>query len=367
MAAMENNLEEIRQEIDAIDAQMAALFERRMEQARRVAEFKKAHGLGISDPAREEALVLRNAERVSDGDIREYYINFEKKVIGLSCDWQHRLMHGMKVAYSGVPGAFAYIAASRLFPGAELVACPDFAQAYASCEAGETDAAVLPFENSFSGEVSTVTDLMFSGSLSVNRVIEVEVEQNLLGLPGTGKSQIRKVYSHPQALSQCAEYLRKNGYEAREFANTALAARKVAEKQDPACAAIGTAEAAQLYGLEVLEARINTSRTNTTRFAAFSRIAHLDRDDKGKMGKHFILMFTVKNEAGALAQTLNIIGAHNYNMYNLHSRPMKELLWNYYFFVELDGDIATEEGRSMLRELAPLCDRLKLVGSFHTR
>lgn len=364
---MENSLEEIRKEIDAIDVQMAALFEQRMAQARRVAEFKKAHGLGISDPAREEALIRRNAERVSDGDLREYYVNFEKEVIRLSRDWQHRLMRGMKVAYSGVPGAFAYIAASRLYPGAELLSYPDFAQAYASCEAGESDVVVLPFENSFSGEVSTVTDLMFSGSLSVNQVIEVEVEQNLLGLPGTDKSQIRRVYSHPQALSQCAEYLQHRGYEAREFANTALAAKKVAEKQDPACAAIGTAEAAALYGLEVLEARINTSRTNTTRFAAFSRILHLDRDNKGKMGKHFILMFTVKNEAGALAQTLNIIGAHNYNMYNLHSRPMKELLWNYYFFVELDGDIATEEGSSMLRELAPLCDRLKLVGSFYTR
>ena len=197
---MENNLEDIRKEINAIDAQMAELFERRMEQARRVAGFKRAHGIGISDPAREEALIRRNAEQVSDRDIREYYINFEKEVIRLSRDWQCRLMSGMKVAYSGVPGAFAYIAASRLFPGAELVSFPDFAQAYASCEEGRTDAVVLPFENSFSGEVSTVTDLMFSGSLSVNRVIEVEVEQNLLGLPGTAKSQIRKVYSHPQAL-----------------------------------------------------------------------------------------------------------------------------------------------------------------------
>lgn len=92
----------------------------------------------------------------------------------------------------------------------------------------------------------------------------------------------------------------------------------------------------------------------------------LDKENKRKMDKHFILMYTVKNEAGALAQTLNIIGAHNFNMYNLHSRPMKELLWNYYFFVELDGDVATEEGSSLLRELAPLCDRLKLVGSFYT-
>ncbi|MBQ9660972.1 MAG: chorismate mutase [Bacteroidales bacterium] len=364
---MENNLEEIRREIDGVDARMAALFEQRMDLVRRVTEYKKAHGLGISDPSREEALVRRNAEMVADRAIREYYVNFEKQVIAQSRDWQRRLLSGMKIAYSGVPGAFAYIAARRLFPGAELVSFPDFARAYASCEAGETDVVVLPFENSFAGEVSTVTDLMFSGSLYVNQVVEVEAEQNLLGLPGADKSRITKVYSHPQALSQCAEYLQRHGFEAKEFANTALAAKRVAEKQDPTRAAIGTAEAAELYGLEILEARINTSRTNTTRFAAFSRVLNLDTENKRKMGKHFILMYTVKNEAGALAQTLNIIGTHNYNMYNLHSRPMKELLWNYYFFVELDGDIATEEGSSMLRELAPLCDRLKLVGSFYTR
>ncbi len=360
-----DNLEDIRKEIDAIDAQMADLFVRRMEQVRRVTAYKQTHGLVISDPAREEAVIRQGAERVRDRDIREYYVNFEKQVIRLSRDFQQRLMSGMRVAYSGVPGAFAYIAALRMFPGAELVPYPDFAQAYRACESGEADVAVLPFENSSAGEVSSVTDLMFSGSLYVNQVIEVEAEQNLLGLPGADKSQIRKVYSHPQALAQCAEYIRRHNLEAKEFTNTALAAKRVAEKQDATRAAIGTAEAATLYGLEVLEPRINTNRTNTTRFAAFSRMLRLDTEAKRKMGKHFILMYTVKNEAGALAQTLNIIGAHNFNMCNLHSRPMKELLWNYYFFVELDGDVATDEGDSLLRELAPLCDHLKLVGSFY--
>ena len=364
---MENDLDAIRKEIDAVDAQMTDLFVRRMEQVRRITEYKKSRGLCISDPAREEAVIHRGASRVEDRDIREYYVNFQKQVIRLSRDWQQRLMSGMKVSYCGVPGAFAYIAARRMFPGAELVSYPDFEAAYRSCERGESDAVVLPFENSFAGEVSTVTDLMFSGTLYVNQVMEVEVEQNLLGLPGADKSQVRKVYSHPQALAQCADFIQRNNLEAREFSNTALAAKRVAEKQDPTRAAIGTVEAAEIYGLEVLEPRINTSRTNSTRFAAFSRVLNLDKVNKRKMGKRFILMYTVRNEAGALAQTLNIIGAHNYNMYNLHSRPMKELLWNYYFFVELDGDIATEEGSSMLRELGPLCDRLKLVGSFYTR
>ena len=359
------DLETIRKEIDTIDAQMAALFEARMEQCRKVAEYKMAHGLVISDPGREDLVVRRNAALVKDRDIREYYVNFEREVIALSRDWQDRLMNGLRVAYSGVPGSFAYMAAKQMFPGARLVAFPSFEQAYGSCERGDTDVVVLPFENSFAGEVATVTDLMFSGSLYVNQAVGVGVDQNLLGLPGTQISQIRKVYSHPQALSQCADFLERNGMRPMEYSNTALAAQWVAENGDPSCAAIGTAEAAELYGLEILVPRINTSRNNTTRFAAFSRMLRLDTTNKRKMGKHFILMYTVKNEAGALAQTLNIIGAHNFNMYNLHSRPMKELPWNYYFFVELDGDVATEEGQSLLQELGPLCDRLKLVGSFY--
>ena len=361
-----DELKDIRKKIDGIDAQLAGLFEQRMECAREIAAYKAAHGLSVLDPAREEETVRQGSMRVLDRDIREYYVRFEQNVISLSRDWQQRLMNGVKVAYSGVPGAFAHIAVLRAFPGAQPVAYPDFAAAYRACEAGECDVAVLPFENSSAGEVAAVTDLMFSGSLYVNQVIEIEAEQNLLGLPGADKSKVRTVYSHPQALYQCAEYLEEHALEAREYSNTALAAQAVSEKGDPTCAAIGAAEAAALYGLEVLEARINTTRTNTTRFAAFTRMLRLDTEGKRKMGKHFILMYTVKNEAGSLAQTLNIIGAHNYNMCNLRSRPMKELLWNYYFFVELDGDVATEEGESMLRELAPLCDRLKLVGSFYT-
>ena len=101
------NLEEIRKEIDVVDAQLAPLFERRMELIRRIAAYKKAHGLAVSDPAREQNVVLRGAERVKDRDIREYYVSFQQELIALSRDWQRRLNTGLRVAYSGVPGAFA--------------------------------------------------------------------------------------------------------------------------------------------------------------------------------------------------------------------------------------------------------------------
>ena len=358
-----DNLEEIRKRINSLDAQMTSLFEERMLQCRQVALFKREHGLSITDSAREAEVIAKNSILVKDDEIREYYAHFQKDLMDTSKAYQSRIMEGIRVAYCGVPGAFAHIAAKQMFPEAELVPFNNFEEAYKSCENNITDCAVLPIENSFAGDVAGVMDLMFSGSLYVNQVVEIAAVQNLLGCEGTTRESIKEVVSHPQAISQCAAFIRKNGYRVNEFPNTAMAARYVAEKKDPSIAAIASLESAELFGLNVIEPHINSSSTNTTRFAAFSRSRCSDKS-KAKMGRHFILTFTVKNEAGALAKTLNIIGAHGFNMCSLKSRPMKELMWNYYFYMELDGDVQTEDGQDMLHALGSVCDRLKLVGSF---
>lgn len=357
------NLDEIRKGINAIDTQMAKLFEQRMELSREVFGFKKEKGLPINDPVREADVIARTSQLIEDDEIKEYFIRFQQGMMDLSKDYQSRLMRGMKVSYCGVPGAFASIAAARMFPEAEFVPFPDFEGAYNACSEGLCDAAVLPFENSFAGEVSAVTDLMFSGNLYVNQVMEIEVLQNLVACEGASLEGIKEVVSHPQAISQCSRYLKEKGYIVHEYPNTAAAAKMVAARNDPSVAAIASAEAAELYGLKLIDRNINSSTANTTRFAAFSRVLNSEKSRK-KTGRHFILMFTVKNEAGSLAKTLNIIGAHNYNMSNLRSRPMKGLMWNYYFFIELEGNLNSEEGRSMMIELGTLCDRLKIVGVF---
>lgn len=358
-----DGLKDIRRRIGELDARMAELFELRMQACREVADYKMRRGMAVRDPEREAELVRKNSALVGDDVIREYYVNFEKDLMALSRGYQERLMNGMKVAYSGVPGAFASIAAAKMFPSATLVPCMDFEQAYNACSSGEADVAVLPLENSSAGEVGVVTDLMFSGDLFVNQVLELEAAQNLLGCEGATPETVKEVVSHQQALSQCAAYIHERKYLTREYPNTALAARMVAERNDPAVAAIASLESAEIYGLKVIEKNINTSGVNTTRFAAFSRVLSTG-GDKRRMGKHFILTFTVKNEAGSLAKMLNIIGSHGYNMCSLRSRPMKGLKWTYYFYIELDGNVYTDEGRSMLAELGPLCERFKLAASF---
>lgn len=357
-----NLLLEARKIINEVDSEMAELFVKRMKAVEMVAEHKKKYGLPILDEAREALVLRKGSERVKDDALREYYVNFIQNNMAISRSYQQRLLEGMRVAYSGTEGAFAHIATRKLFPGSVYVPFGDFPSAYAAVESGDCDAVVLPIENSYNGEVGQVMDLMFSGNLFVNSMYELAVSQDLLTVPGAVKSDIKTVVSHPQALGQCAEYIRRNGWETLEYNNTALAAKYVAEKGDKSVAAIASAEASDIFGLDVMEKNINESRTNTTRFAAFTRSKNTSGESA--MGEHFILVFTVKNEAGALAKAIDVIGRCGFNMRTLRSRPMKELLWQYYFYVEAEGNVSGAAGEIMMRELSMYCDRLKLVGTY---
>ena len=359
---MKNMLEEARKIINEVDSEMAELFVKRMRAAEMVYEHKKKFGLPILDQARENVVIEKNAERIEDETLKGYYIDFIKSVMAVSRAYQYRMQDGLRVAYSGVEGAFAHIAAGRIFPEGNRISCTDFKAAYDSVVSGENDLAVLPIENSYAGEVGQTIDLIFSGTLFINGIYELPIQQNLLGIPGTKAGDIRKVISHPQALSQCHDYIEGRKLAAEESNNTALAAKSVAEAGDKSLGAIASIETAQLYGLEVLEASINKSSENTTRFAVLSRVrAH------SPALSNSVIMFTVKHEAGSLAGAISIIGKYGYNMTALRSRPMKKDSWQYYFYIEVDGSMDTAEGQQMLEELSKVCDKLKVAGTFASR
>ena len=359
---MENKLTQARKAINEIDKKMAKLFVERMKAAELVAEHKKEHGLNVLDPVREAELIRANSELIEDETYREYYVNFQKNTMALSRAYQTRLLEGMRVAYSGTEGAYAHIAASKLFPTAKKVAFGSFDAAYDAVSNGECDVAVLPIENTYNGDVGQVADLMFSGSLYVNNVTELAISHDLLAPKGVTLADIKTVMSHPQALGQCHEYIIKHGFEEIEFSNTALAAKHVADLKDGKTAAIASAEAAEIFGLEVLDTNVNASRSNTTRFAVLSRSSH--KQNANDMRVRTILFFTVKNKAGALSKAVEVIAKHGFNMGVLRSRPMKELMWQYYFYVEVEGNLDSENGKNMMEELKNHCDRLKSVGTY---
>lgn len=358
-----SELNDVRLKINKIDQEMAKLFEERMACSLEVANYKKKHGLPILDSSRENEVISKNLAFIENNEYKEYYVNFLKSTMDISKKYQSKVIEGMKVAYSGVSGAFAHIACMKMFPNACYISYCGFDDAYKAVENGECDVCVLPLENSYAGEVGVVSDLMFSGSLYVNQVIEMEVSHNLLVKKGTKLEDVKTVLSHEQALSQCSNFIRKYDFLEKSVSNTAVAAKMVASSDDKTIAAIASNETAQIYGLEIIVNNINSASNNTTRFGAFSRCQALNMSKK-KMGEHFILMFTVKNEAGSLAKTLNIIGSYGFNMRSLRSRPMKELMWNYYFYCELEGDFASGECKDMLRALGVFCDKLKLVGTY---
>lgn len=354
------DLDKARRQINEIDAAMAELFEQRMDAVRQVSDYKKEHGIPVEDTVREEHIIRKNAALIQNEEYRSHYVNFLRSTIDVSKDMQRRLQDGMRVAYSGVEGAFANIVAERIFPDAVTVPHGDFAEAYQAVVNGDCDCVLLPVENSFNGDVGKVLDLAFFGNLYVTGMYEAEIVQNLLGVPGATVQDVRSVISHPQALGQCAEFIKQNGFNTVEAVNTAVAVKQVAEIGRPDIAAIGSIEAGQKFGLVKLEGHINTGAQNTTRFAVFSRA----RRQPNPKDTRFLMLFTVSNAAGALGRAVSVIGEHGFNLLALKSRPTKEIIWDYYFYAEGEGDLSSEQGKAMLANLKSCCSDVKVLGSF---
>lgn len=262
----------------------------------------------------------------------------------------------LKIAYAGAPGAYAEVAAKQIFVGCDALPQTDFAAAYNAAADG-CDAAVLPLENSYAGDIAHVIDLAFSGSLNITGIYEMEISHCLLGVRGARLSDITDVVSHQQALWQSAGFISRHGMTPHESSNTAVAAENAAREGKKNVGVIAGKYAAEIYGLEILAENISESVTNTTRFAVFSK-------DKPVGREHFIIFFTVKNEAGSLSRAVSVISKYGFNLRALKSRPTKECNWEYYFYVEGDGDINGGAGRDMVKELTALCLNIKVAGTY---
>lgn len=354
-----DKLTEARQIINEVDQQVAKLFERRMEAVKMVAEYKIEKGLPIFDSSREAEVLKKNSAYIENDELVDYYLTFQQNMMDVSKSYQKKLVEGMTVGYSGIEGAYAQIAASKIFPHSKLKSYKDFEHAYNAVVNDEVNVAVLPIENSTAGEVGQVVDLMYAGNLYVNGVYDLHITHNLMALPSTDLSKIKKVVSHPQALDQCGPYLREHGYEIISCSNTAIAAKMVADGNDETMAAIASKETAQLYGLKILQEKINTEDNNTTRFAVLSKTMNKTSYS------HSVVIFAVKNEAGTLAKALNIIAHHGYSLRCIKSRAETNHKWEYYFYIEVEGNLQHKRGQYMLDELSEVCSVLKLVGTFN--
>ena len=252
---------------------------------------------------------------------------------------------------------FAHIALRALFPHAEAVSYPTWDEVFDAVERGDAATGVVPFENSHAGDVSAVLDLCYNHpALWVVDVYDLPISQNLLVLPGTQLARSHRVQP-PAGHRPERDLLKQFRLPATAMANTAMAAKFVAESGDATKAAIASVETAALYGLEVLVPSINTDGDNTTRFIVLSR-------EKPTAGNRFSLLFTVDNKPGKLAEVIQIIGASGFNMESIKSRPMPHVPFEYYFYVELVGDPTADETAALLRELDHTCRTVRLLGVY---
>lgn len=269
----------------------------------------------------------------------------------------------MRIGYQGEAYSYSFRAANELFPGAEHVGQHTFVAAFAALEAGDVDRLVLPVENSTTGSVLPVLDRLPGnaehGPISIVAEHLVEVRHALMGLPGTAVDQVKAVMSHPEALAQVEEHLLVLAVEELPTHDTAGAVREVAERRDPAVAALAPPEAAEPHGLEILQAEVMDRAHNTTRFVVLAPgEAQVDlQDDKTTV------MFLTEHRPGALALALTELGLRGANLTRIESRPANEA-WSYRFFVDFVHPPGPDGLAAVIDPPPATLAALKVLGSY---
>ena len=264
------------------------------------------------------------------------------------------------VAYQGEPGAYSQEAIYQHFgPGVETLACQSFDEIFRAVETSGAKAGLLPVENSQAGSINQAFDLLLDHDLRVIGEVKLRVRHCLLAPPGTPAAEIRRVRSHPQALAQCERYIRNRGWQALPAYDTAGSARELAEAPEPGTAAIASALAGQTYGLEVLDAGIEDSPDNTTRFFLLGR----EEPPPGKYNKTS-LVFATLHTPGALHNVLGELASRGINLTKIESRPRRNRPWHYVFYVDLEGHWQDAAVHRALIGLLARTAFVKLLGSY---
>jgi prephenate dehydratase len=266
----------------------------------------------------------------------------------------------VRVAYQGEPGAFSEAAARQVSGDAQLLPCKSFEDVFQSVEAGPASYGVLPIENSTGGSIHRNFDLLLSNHLPIVGEVELPVVHSLLALPGTSLEQIRRVYSHPQALAQCEQFLRTlRGVEIIATYDTAGSAKLIADEHLTDAAAIASARAGEVFGLATLRAAIQDFEHNVTRFLVIGR-RPLTADPPDKT----TIVFSLSNEPGALFKALSVFALRGIDLTKLESRPIPGRRWEYLFYADLSAardDLPCARALAHLAEFAPL---LRILGSY---
>ena len=369
-------LEDYRVAIDKIDREITQLLEKRMNVAKAISKYKMENNMQIFHPDREKMVIEKNKGYLENKEYEELVESFYDNLMYLSRLVQQKEIYtenkiytkpyknnreNLVVGYQGVPGSFGNEAMLKYFKNIkEAKSYEKFEEVFKAVESGEIEYGILPVENSSTGGIGTVEDLLKEYNLYIVGEECIKISQNLVGIKGATVDDIKEVYSHPQGFEQSTKFFDKHkNYNLIPYSNTAISAKLVSDLKDKSKAAIASERAAKLYDLKIIKKDVNDLKNNYTRFIVIGRDLECDETcDKVS------ILFSVEDTIGGLYNLIRDIKEFGLNMSKIESRPNRNNPWNYIFFVDFDGNLFDENIKQAVNVIARNSKYFKLLGCY---
>ena len=379
---MNNQLEQLRGQIDQIDDKIIALFKERMQVSDKIALVKKEYDMPTLAPGRERAVLARVAEEAGE-EFADYTESLFRTIMAASRSYQN-IRSGKKsavyesvkealentpklfpqramVACQGIEGAYSQIACDSIFKSPSIMYFKSFDNVFKAVESGMCQYGILPIENSTAGSVNTIYDLMLRHNFSIVRSARLKVSHNLLAKYGTKLSDVKEIFSHEQAINQCAAFLAgMKGVKVTVVENTAVAAKMVAESGDPGVAALSSRFCAEHYGLQTLQANVQDQDNNYTRFICISKKPEIypgaDRTS---------FMMIISHKPGSLYNVLSKFYALGINLRKLESRPLPDREFEFMFYFDIESSVYAPEMEKLFLDLESESEEFRYLGTYN--
>ena len=379
------DLSECRKEIDKIDKELVELFERRMNVAIKVAEYKIENNIPILNSAREAEVVEKNVSRLNNKEYSKLTEKFFTNLMELSRSLQGNMfnsnednnrelieenisnnenkrdLENIKIGYQGVKGSFSEEAMIKYFGENHTTTdYEEFEDVFLALKNNKIDYGILPIENSCTGAITTVYDLLAKYGLYIVGEECIKIDQNLIGIKGTKLEDIKEVYSHPQGFEQSREFLSNyNNLKLIPFHNTAISAKYISEINDKSKAAIASLRAAEIYGLDVIKNEINDKDNNHTKFIIIGR-----KLESSNECNKITVVFSLDDKSGTLYNLLRHFAENNINMIKIESRPSKNEPWQYLLYVDFEGNVENDDVKKAIKLIEGKSEYFKLLGNY---
>ncbi len=371
MSKLDNiDIDNLRNEIDKIDSSLVSLFEKRMEIVLKVAEYKKNNHMEVLNKAREEIVVKKNLELVKNKNLFLEVEEFFKSIMEISRGFQNKNLNSdaalatdkkLTVGFYGVTGSFSEQALKGYFgKNVDAKAISEFEDIFMQLKYGKINYGVIPIENSSTGAISEVYDLLNKYNFYITGEKYLKISQNLMGIKGSTLDDIKEVYSHPQGLEQSMEFLK--GYKQWRlvpYNSTAKSAQLVKNRQDKTLAAIASTKAAEIYNLEILQKNVNSNATNMTRFVVIGK----EMESTSESNKTSLVLSTT-HKAGSLYHVLKHFAENDINLLKIESRPIKDKPWEYFFYIDFQGNIDEDKIISSIELIKKNSRYFKILGNY---